>query len=367
MVSGREHMARHDDPEELPLVTESAHVVEVAAMDDNRTGECRRAAGQLLEALGHANLVDRQGGEPDPSAADGPSSAGSATAAEPPHVDWKGVADLLPTLDDGPRAEALADLNERFRRPFPSLLSIRVRADDEQIEFVPGQYLTLRFQNTPRPYSIASSPTEEILEFCVRRVPGGRLTTDLFTDLDPGDEVTIRGPNGHFVLDEPSGRDLAFLATGTGVAPLKSMIQYCFETGQDTIDGEPRDIWCFLGCAWADDLPYREYFRDLDAACEHFHFVPTLTREPQLTDWDGETAYVQRTLMKYLTDDAPDPDDETLAAFRDREPATDTAARIDPLNVEVYACGVSAMVETLLDAVRQVGVPEERASGEGFG
>ena len=348
MATVREHMARHDDPGELPLVTESARVVDVTPMDEGRNDEVRHAVASCCEALDRPSLVERR---PD----------------EPPDVDWDGVESLLESGAAGPVIDALADCYERFRRPYPSLLSIRVRVDDGPIAFVPGQYVTVRFMDTPRPYSVASSPTEDVLEFCVRRVPGGRLTTDLFESLDPGDEVTIRGPNGHFVLGEPSTRDLAFLATGTGVAPLKSMLEYALETGQDTADGTRRDCWCFLGCGWEDDLPYREYFRALDAEYEHVHFVPTLTRERHLTDWQGETAYVQRTLMKYLTDDAPDPVDPSLAAYRDREPATDVDARIDPRNLEVYACGVSAMVETLLDAVEQVGVPERYASGEGFG
>jgi len=54
-----------------------------------------------------------------------------------------------------------------------------------------------------------------------------------------------------------------FLATGTGVAPFKSMIDYVFGTGRDEYGGVERDVWPFLGAAWRDDLPYREAFRGL--------------------------------------------------------------------------------------------------------
>lgn len=95
-----------------------------------------------------------------------------------------------------------------------------------------------------------------------------------------GDHLSIRGPfGGEFVLQEPSTRDLVFLATGTGVAPLKSMIDYCFEEGLDEYRGTRRDVWLFLGASWVDDLPNYDAFRELSTARDNFHFVPTASRE----------------------------------------------------------------------------------------
>jgi CDP-4-dehydro-6-deoxyglucose reductase len=159
------------------------------------------------------------------------------------------------------------------------------------------------------------------------------------------------------------------MATGTGVAPFKSMIDHCFEQGWDTHDGEPRDVWLFLGCGWADDLPHRAAFRQYDREYEHFHFVPSLTREPLVTDWAGETEYIQRVLLSYLEDGALSGVElpPGLAAYRDADPAPDVDARIDPGNVELYACGITAMVGVLVDAARAVGVPDEAMQYEGFG
>lgn len=342
----REHMDHHDDPEALSLLTESARVVDVSALDHNRTSEVRRATASVLEDLGRPDLV---------------------TDEDTPHVQWKAVTELLDDAADRPLVEKLDYLSDRYHRPFPSVLSIHLREDVEPIDFVPGQYLTIRFHDTPRPYSVASSPNGEELAFCIRRVPGGRLTTDLFERLDPGDEVTVRGPNGDFVMADPSPRDVAFLATGTGVAPLRSMIKYLFEEGEDVHVGERRDVWLFLGCSWKDDLPYREEFRTLARALENFHFVPTLSRESYISNWQGETAYVQQTFVKYLEDDVDADLAEPLSTFRDESPNTDVEARIDPTNLEVYACGVSAMVRELVDAACQVGVPEEHVQGEGYG
>lgn len=345
MATVRQHTAQHDDPEDLALLTESARIGSVEAMDDERTDEVCEAAERHLRELGREDLL-----------ADG----------HPPEIDWDGVGAHLES-NDGAIERRLQYLYDRYHRPYPSLISVRLEEEDEPIHFLAGQYLTLRFHDTPRPYSVASSPNRSDVEFCIRRVPGGRLTSQLFEDLDPGDEVTVRGPNGDFVLQEPSTRDMAFLATGTGVAPLKSMIEYTFEEDRDVVDGETRDLWLFLGSSWEDDLPYREAFRDLAEEHENFHFVPTLSRERYLTAWEGETDYVQQTVLKYLADDVDADVGEPLARYQRQEPATDIEARIDPSNLEVYACGVTAMVSTLVDAVEAVGVPGEYIDGEGYG
>jgi CDP-4-dehydro-6-deoxyglucose reductase len=278
---------------------------------------------------------------------------------------WTELSDA--GVSDGKRA-AIETLAERFERAYPSLLRLRVRPDGK-VDFSPGQYVTLRARETPRAYSIASSPTEEHLEFAIRRVPGGRLTSDLFTHVREGEDVVVRGPNGHMVLDEPSKRDVVFLSTGTGVAPFKSMIDYLFERGWDEYGGTKRDVWLFQGCAWADDVPYYHEFLELDRVLDNFHFVPTLTREPLLSEWDGETDYVQHVFLQYLRDDALADADlpAGLADSAGASPDSDRQARIDPANVEVYACGITAMVETLVRAARAAGVPERHMQYEGFG
>jgi ferredoxin-NADP reductase len=94
-----------------------------------------------------------------------------------------------------------------------------------------------------------------------------------------------------------------------------------------------------------------------------------VTREQFLGEWTGETAYVQHALVKYIEDDAL-VDVELPAAFerfRNAEPAVDADARVDPSNVEVYACGINAMVYGLVDAVERLGVPDRYTHFEGFG
>jgi CDP-4-dehydro-6-deoxyglucose reductase len=350
----REHLTGLEDSSEQPRETVDATVSAVEPLDRNRTDELRRAVATALEESGRGDWVDR-------------------LEDEPPEVDWGRVEELLDrdpdAVDEGVPLDLFRTLHERFVRPYPSLLRIAFDLESP-ISFAAGQYVSIRFHDVPRVYSVASSPGAEDLELCVRLVPGGRLTPEVFQHLEPGDEVTVRGPFGEFALESPSEPDVAFLATGTGVAPLRSMIDYLFEEGLDRVAGERRDVWLFLGAGWEDDLAYRERFRTLDDEHEDFHFVPTLSRENYLTDWAGETAYVQQTFLKYVDESAVDTaglGDLDLMEYVESDPALDVDAGIDPEGVEVYACGINAMVYSLLDVLEGVGVPEERVDAEGYG
>jgi len=332
--------------EELPLLTESATVTRVDALDERRGREIHRAVHRLLREH-DADLADALGDT----------------------IDWDGlesaIADVhLPDVT----WTKLEKLRGRDERAYPSLVEVAFDPEEE-FDFAPGQFVTIRFRGTPRAYSVASSPNDEEMSLCVRRVPGGRLSEKLCSELRPGDTLPeLRGPNGEFTLQNPSRSDMAFLATGTGVAPLHSMISYVFEEGLDEHRGRKRDVWLFLGASWEDDLAFREAFRDLDASHENFHFVPCLSRERYLTGWEGESDYVQQTFLKYLVDGVEAPDlDADLRAFLDEAPRTDVEARIDPDDVEVYACGVSAMVQTLASVCAAVGVDGGDIRSEGYG
>lgn len=345
----REHLSDHDEPGALPLVTRSATVTRFEALDRNRNDEVERAIVELLDDRGETRWHRH--------AADGDA-----------RIDWRGLRRAL-AEGEVPRRRAgdIRVLHERYRRPYPSLAAVALDVPRE-LQFRPGQYVVLRYRGTPRPYSVASAPGDEQTELCIRRVPDGGLTADLFEQLRPGEAVTVRGPWGEFVLQEPSGRDLAFLATGTGVAPLKSMIEHTFATGRDVHRGTERDVWLFLGASWQDDLPYRERFEELATAHENFHFVPTCTREALLSKWDGESDYVQQVLVKYLAAGADLEElPPELRQFVGTPPATDVDERLDPGNLEVYACGINAMVYRLEAAVRALGVPDQNVRAEGYG
>jgi len=341
----REHKSQHDAIADLPLVTKSATVTGVEQLDRDRRPEVKRVLSRWLEEEGlqeEYELPDRP-------------------------ADWSTLIEGLSRDGYTPLARRVATLQERVGRDRPMLVRARLRTKTD-FEYLAGQYVGLRYGNSSRAYSLASSPTRDELEICVRRVPGGRLSPRICEDLAANDTVTVRGPNGELVLQDASTRDMVFLATGTGVAPFKGMVDYVFDTGYDEVGGERRDVWLFLGAAWEDDLPYREEFRALAADHENFHFVPCLSRESYLSDWDGETEYVQHALMKHVDDsEVTAPLGVQLADRLRRQPDSGVSARLDPSNMEVYACGINAMVYSLVEAVEHLGVPENRIVSEGFG
>lgn len=351
-----DHMTQHERADRHPLITDEATVTALDRMDHNRVTEVQATVVDLLERSGKDEWLEQV-------------VVHRATEETAPEIDWDRLRALVEA--DPPNrslAKRIATLRERYERPFPSLFRVRFEPDTA-VEFSPGQYVTVRYEDVPRPYSIASPPTEAGIEICVRRVPGGRLTSELAVDLSVGDEVVLRGPYGDLLLEPPSPRDMVFLATGTGVAPIKSMVEYTFAADRDVVDGERREVWLFLGTGWRDDLPYRDRFRELAADRDNFHFIPTLSRESALTDWPGETAYVQNTFCKYLTDhveeSAPLPDH--LSVYVDREPNTDVDERIEPTRAEVYTVGIGAMVRRLVEVVGLVGVDESHIHAESYG
>ena len=96
---------------------------------------------------------------------------------------------------------------------------------DEDFIFTPGQFITLKVRGVQRNYSIASfSKNKNLIELIIVKVENGKLTTILFSDVEPGENIEIKGPKGNFVMPENTNRDIFFICTGTGLAPFKSIL-----------------------------------------------------------------------------------------------------------------------------------------------
>ena len=103
----------------------------------------------------------------------------------------------------------------------------------ETFDFKPGQFVTLdlpiheKTNKRWRSYSIASSPDgTNVIELVIVLLEGGAGTTYLFNHITVGSELTLRGPQGVFVLPDLIDKDLFLICTGTGVAPFRSMVQH---------------------------------------------------------------------------------------------------------------------------------------------
>ncbi|MBI3620649.1 MAG: hypothetical protein HY208_00475 [Nitrospirae bacterium] len=226
--------------------------------------------------------------------------------------------------------------------------------DDATFRFKPGQYIQLYVpkgdQSVAKPYSIASPPDQEReIELCIKRVEGGYVST--YCDrLAGGESFEIRGPIGKFFLREPIDSDLVFLATGTGVAPFRSMLRGLFPIGPGDTSWAPyqfstdpagplpvrqagagrRHAWLFFGVRHEDEILYESEFLSMAERYPTFHFIPTISRPGR---WQGATGYVQDHVPKHVT---------------------------DPSGKQVYVCGLMPMIEAARAALKGMGFQREQ-------
>jgi len=178
-------------------------------------------------------------------------------------------------------------------------------------KFKAGQYLDVILPDgARRSFSMANSPQQSDLAVLhVRVIPGGRFSQEVLPVLAPGSQLRLEIPAGDFWLRD-SARPAVFVASGTGFAPIKSILEDAFRKK------DPREMVLYWGARRLKDL----YLADLPAKWAglypNFRFVPVLS-EPD-AGWAGRTGFVHRAVM----------DDYASLAQH-----------------QVYACGVTAMID----------------------
>jgi ferredoxin-NADP reductase len=192
--------------------------------------------------------------------------------------------------------------------------------------FTPGQFISViepvNGKEITRAYSIASPRGGNRFSLCLNHVPDGIVSTYLFK-LNPGDEVSIHEPIGYFTLRHP-GRRAVFVATGTGIAPFRSMLL-------DHLPKTQPRITLLFGVRYEAGLLYREEFEQLAAHYSSFRFMPTVTRPSE--SWNGLTGRVQQHLDEALALRTPD----------------------EIFNVDVYICGLKEMVDDVRAELKKRG------------
>ena len=163
-------------------------------------------------------------------------------------------------------------------------------------QFVSAVALDANGKQQTRAYSIASAPSGNTFELCVNRVEDGFFSNHLadLPDLPMGSTIEIHGPHGHFVLQEPI-TDSIFVATGTGIAPMRAYTQWLFPAdGPDRSQG--KQIWLVYGTRYETDMYYHDEFAALAQRAPNFHYLPTLSRAQP--EWTGLRGYVQEHVAK---------------------------------------------------------------------
>jgi ferredoxin-NADP reductase len=200
----------------------------------------------------------------------------------------------------------------------------------EPFNFEAGQFITIKICDTdPKPcfraYSISSAPSGNTFELCIKEIPNGRGSCWLNT-LTPGAEIEFIGPNGKFNFTTDSTKKVLFIATGTGVAPLKSMIED--QLNKDST--QPMHL--LFGVRHIKDIFFKEHFEKISN--DNFSFDLALS-QPEDESWEGSIGRV--------TDHIP-----------------------DTKNTEVYICGLKGMIDSVHKILLKKGLSENSIHHEKY-
>jgi len=203
-----------------------------------------------------------------------------------------------------------------MQRKSPDVIQLQLQLPaSESFQYRAGQYIDVLLRDgARRSYSMANAPhTGPSLDLHIRHMPGGRFTDLVFGSMKERDIVRIEGPMGSFFLREESDKPVVLLASGTGFAPIKALIEHMQER-QIT-----RPATLFWGGRRPHDLYMDDWVRAQCALMPHLSYVPVVSDALPEDNWQGRTGFVHQAVLE----DIPD-----LSGY------------------QVYACGAPVVVES---------------------
>lgn len=213
-----------------------------------------------------------------------------------------------------------------------------------EFEFKAGQFVNLSITHNSeilrKPYSICSNNTKSnYVTLCIKKVEQGNLTPKLF-EKKIGEEVEIMGPLGLFTLDKLTKQKVVFIGTGTGIAPLKTMIYEIlskekFKENDENTYTNSKEITLIFGCRFEDEILYRKEFEELEKKHANFKFLPIVSKPSE--NWTQRTGHVQNNLDS-----------------------------VNILESQFYMCGLPIMVEEVTKKLEELGCKKEDIFHEKF-
>ncbi|MDY7538108.1 CDP-6-deoxy-delta-3,4-glucoseen reductase [Undibacterium sp. RTI2.1] len=215
------------------------------------------------------------------------------------------------------------------------LIALQLPAN-ERLQYRAGQYIEFLLRDGKRrSYSMANAPhLDEQITLHVRHMPGGLFTDQVFGTLKERDILRFEGPQGTFFLREDSDKPIVLLASGTGFAPIKALVEhmiYSKSTRPVTLywgGRRPQDLYMNTLCEeWASTIP-------------HFTYVPVVSDALPEDSWTGRTGFVHQAVIADHTD---------LSGY------------------QVYACGAPIVVDSAKrDFVQLCQLPEDEFYADSF-
>ncbi|MBP2833873.1 2Fe-2S iron-sulfur cluster binding domain-containing protein [Aquimarina sp. U1-2] len=198
---------------------------------------------------------------------------------------------------------------------------------NSNFQFIPGQYVNIIKGNIRRSYSIANGSNNGGIEFLIKNYENGLMSKYWFQEAKENDLLRIEGPLGTFFYKESNFKNIVFLATGTGIAPVKAILEK-FSNHPELI--ENKRVIIIWGGRYEEDLFWKPQCQ------EDLEFIPVLSRQKE---WFGKKGYVQDILLEELSD------------------LTDA---------QVYACGSNDMIESSQKLLMQHGLPKNNFYSDAF-
>ena len=192
--------------------------------------------------------------------------------------------------------ERIRALVEQVRALTADVLQLRlVLPETANVVYQPGQHMNIVFDDgRHRSFSMASRPDGRCIDFHVRRIAGGRFTGGDLGRLKAGDALDVELPLGAFRFHAEDYRPLLMVATGTGLAPLKSMLESLLD------DPDCPPVSLYWGMRTAADLYLHEQIQSWSPRLYEFRYVPVLSRADDA--WRGRRGHVQQAVVEDLDD-----------------------------------------------------------------
>lgn len=310
-------------------ILEAAYRSGVKLANGCRMGTCRTCRGKVVEGrvdhwLSHTTYLPESDRE-----------KGYALLCQArPLSDIVVEAEELPLLPD-PKTMPCYIKSIQFVRSDVALVRLRLPLHSFT-QFAAGQYIDIILPGGQRrAYSLANPPQPEgviDLDLHIRHMQGGLFTDQLFSAIKERHKLEIEAPLGTFFLRD-SEKPVIMLATGTGYAPLRSIIL-------DQIAwGNGRRMTLYWGARTKDDLYMLEEAEALARDHDEFDFIPVLSRPTAGDEWSGRIGYVQ---------DAALADHHDLSGY------------------QIYACGSPAMVNSARELFVEFGASAEEFFADAF-
>ncbi len=219
------------------------------------------------------------------------------------------------------------------------LVKLQLPAND-RFQFHAGQYIDFLLRDgSRRSYSMANAPHQlsdqlQAIELHIRHMPGGKFTDHVFGAMKEKDILRAEGPLGSFFLREDSDKPMILLASGTGFAPIKALIEHLRHKGIG------RRATLYWGGRRPADLYLDDWVQSQLAEMPNLTYVPVVSDALPEDGWSGRTGFVHRAVLQ----DHPD-----LSGH------------------QVYACGAPIVVDSArADFTAQAGLPAEEVFADSF-